>query len=143
MAKLSSGTAQGMTPTAFNDYYKQKYNERMASDASAYLGEPEDLSGPIDQGVVASGQAKQQDLTQNLPEGGGMASKAGGVATTAGMATGQPELVAAGLALQTMGQIQQAKQAQRNARYTAEVNRINARQDAINRMSQIGQSLKA
>jgi len=127
---------------AQNAWDKEKMSYGNLNGVTEEYASPEDNGMPTT-GVVASGQAKQQDLTQNLPQGGGTASKAGGVATTAGMATGQPELVAAGLALQTMGQIQAAKQNQRNARYTAEVNRINARQDAINRMSQIGQSLKA
>lgn len=67
----------------------------------------------------------------------------GGKATQIGAVSGQPELMAAGLALQTMGGIQDRAQNQRNAQYQAEVAKINARQNAINRMAQIGAGLKA
>jgi len=76
-----------------------------------------------------------------VPESG--LSQAGSLTTAAGAASMNPQIAAAGLALQAMGQIQQAKQANRNAKYTAKVNQVKARQDAIDRMSQIGQNLRA
>lgn len=150
MAKLSSDTAQGMGPDAFNEYYKQKMQERLASDASAYGQMPvQDLSGPIEEGVVGSGKATSEQLQAartpagQQPPAANTTAQLAGALTTAGAATAQPELVAAGLALQTAGMIQQGKTNQENAKYVAEVNKINARQNAIDKMSQIGQGLRA
>jgi len=67
----------------------------------------------------------------------------GGKATQIGAVSGQPELMAAGMALQTMEGIRDRAQAQRQANYKAEVEKINARQQAIARMAQIGAGLKA
>lgn len=131
---------------AYNEHFMNKMAQN-AWDKEKFsmgnMGGVTDESGPIGEGVIASKQATPAQMQQNLLQGGGDASKLGAGLTTAGAATAQPELVAAGLALQTMGQIQAGKQNQRNAQYQAEVAKINARQDAINRMSQIGQSLKA
>jgi hypothetical protein len=147
MAKLSSGTAQGMGPDAFNEYYRQKMQERLASDASAYGQQPvQDLSGPTPESVIGVGAGKvtpEQFQAAQAPVAGNDKAALAGALTTTGMATAQPELVAAGLALQTAGMIQQGKTNQANAKYTAEVNKINARQNAIDKMSQIGQGLRA
>jgi hypothetical protein len=86
---------------------------------------------------------KQTAAAPQAPAGSGGLSSIAGMATAGGMATANPALAGAGLALQTMGKIQEQKAAQRNATYQAEVAKINARQDAINRMAQIGAGLKA
>lgn len=53
-----------------------------------------------------------------------------------------PYVAGAGLALQTASMIQQSKQNQQNARYTAELNKAKANQDALDKLSNIGQNLR-
>jgi uncharacterized protein YjbJ (UPF0337 family) len=103
----------------------------------------EDLSGSIEKGVVESGKISPQQMAISPTQNPSAASGAGSKVMAAGAMTGQPELMAAGLALQTMGGIQDRAQQQRNASYQAEVAKINARQQAIARMAQIGAGLKA
>lgn len=103
----------------------------------------EDLSGQIGEGVVESGKISPQQMAVSPSQNPSAASGIGSKAVAAGAMTGQPELMAAGLALQTMGGIQDRAQQQRNASYQAEVAKINARQQAIARMAQIGAGLKA
>lgn len=134
----------------YNDWMAKKYGggfspyeNPLPIGAGDYIPD-EDLSGPIGEGVVESGKMSPEQMaispTQN---NGGNISGMGSKATKVGAMTGQPELMAAGLALQTMGGIQDRAQNQRNAQYQAEVAKINARQNAINRMAQIGAGLKA
>lgn len=103
----------------------------------------EDLSGSIGKGVVESGKISPEQMAISPSQNPSAASGIGSKATQVGAMTGQPELMAAGLALQTMGGIQDRAQQQRNASYQAEVAKINARQQAIARMAQIGAGLKA
>jgi hypothetical protein len=80
---------------------------------------------------------------QTAISGGSPIDMAGSGLTTAGMASGQPELVAAGLGLSAMGAIQKNKNQQRQNKYLAEVERIKARQDAISKLANIGQGMRA
>jgi hypothetical protein len=72
--------------------------------------------------------------------GGGKASDA---AAAGLIATGNPYAIGAGLALSTYSGIQKKKQEQKQNKYVAELQKAEARRDALNRLSQIGQSLKA
>jgi hypothetical protein len=67
--------------------------------------------------------------------GGGMMSMGG--------ATGNPYLVGAGLGVSALSSITKGKNAQANARYQAQVNQYNQRQQAIQKMAEIGKGLKA
>ena len=133
----------------YNDWLQKKYGGGVSPyenplpiGAGDYMPD-EDLSGPLGEGVVASKQISPEQMTVSPSQNPSTASNLGGKATSVGAMTGQPELMAAGLALQTMGGIQDRAQNQRNAQYQAEVAKINARQNAINRMAQIGAGLKA
>ena len=131
---------------AYNEHFQKKLaQEAWDKEKLGYgnTGGVEDLSGEMQPGVVASGAATPAQMQQNTPAPTSELSQLGSLATTGGAATANPYIAGAGLALQTAGMIQQAKQNQRNAQYTAEVNRVNARQQAINNMAQIGQGLKA
>lgn len=124
-------------------YNPDPYNNPLPIQGGDYMPD-EDLSGPIGEGVVESGKIspQQMDISPTQNNGGNIAG-IGRKATQVGAMTGQPELMAAGMVLQTMGGIQDRAQNQRNAQYQAEVAKINARQNAINRMAQIGAGLKA
>lgn len=96
----------------------------------------------VNNAATTMASSKVAEMAPAMVSEGGL-SQAGSLTTAAGTASLNPSVAAAGLALQAMGQIQQAKQANRNAKYTAKVNQVKARQDAIDRMSQIGQNLRA
>ena len=59
------------------------------------------------------------------------------------IAFGDPSMKALGLGLATAAKIGEVKRQNQIDRYNAEVKRIQARQDAINKMAQIGQGLRA
>jgi hypothetical protein len=80
-------------------------------------------------------------MAQNLAPSG--ADQAVSTGADALIMFGDPSMKAAGLGLKTLQAVNQAKQQQRMNKYNAEVARIQARQDAINKMAQIGQGLKA
>ena len=124
-------------------YNPDPYNNPLPIQGGDYIPD-EDLSGPIGEGVVESGKISPQQMavspTQN---NGGNIAGMGGKVMAAGAVTGQPEVMAAGAIIQTMGGIQDRAQNQRNSVYQAEVAKINARRQSIAQMAQIGQSLKA
>ena len=73
-------------------------------------------------------------------------SEAGEVLSTGSdalIAFGDPSMKALGLGLKAAQGISQAQRQKKMDRYNAEVAKIQARQDAINKMAQIGQGLKA
>jgi hypothetical protein len=63
--------------------------------------------------------------------------------TDAMLMFGDPSIKAAALGIKTMQGIQQAKAQNRMNKYNAEVRKLQARQEAINKLAQIGQGLKA
>lgn len=111
---------------------------------------PEDVvdeSDPVGPGMVESGKMSQGqfDVASRQP-GGANAQPADQIASTGADALitfGDPSMKAVGLGLKTLQAVNQAKQQQKMNRYQAEVAKINARQQAINKMAQIGQGLKA
>lgn len=114
--------------------------------ANSGLGEQAspDIAPPTDnEAYIAAATKRQASAAPVVPPDVSTLSNLGSAATIGGTATANPYLAATGMALQTMGQIQDRKAQQKNAQYQAEVAKINARQDAINRMAQIGAGLKA
>lgn len=133
------------------------------------ISEVEDLSGPIEEGKAEVDWLGNSNMTQNegyeeqiagakaaSPEMGGAAGvqsamanggspldMAGSGMTSAGMMSGQPWLVGAGLGVTALSSIQKGKNQREQNRYLAEVQKYNARQSAIQKMAQIGQGLKA
>lgn len=149
---------------AMSDKYENYFNKKkMQSEGIS------DESGPIGEGVAKTDWLGRSNLTQNdssVPssesvaglksEGSGAASGAmaagqsvaqGGNAMDAAssglMMSGNPYAMAAGLGLQTISTINKNKQQQEQNRYLAEVQKVKARQDAIDRLAQIGQNLRA
>lgn len=89
-------------------------------------------------------QNQAQPLPSEASQNAQKMSKIGSMAATAGAipSPASPYLLGAGLGLQAMGMVQQGKQADRDAKYRAEVQKANARQAALDRLTQVGQSLK-
>lgn len=59
------------------------------------------------------------------------------------MATGHPAGIAAGLGLMTLSTIEKKKQEQKQTKYLAQLKEVEARRDALNKLADIGQRLKA
>ena len=80
-----------------------------------------------------------------MAAGSAMAQGGSGLDATSAalMASGNPYAMAGGLALQTISAVNKSKQQREQNRYLAEVQRVKARQDAIDRMATIGQNLRA
>jgi len=89
-------------------------------------------------------QAQAQPLPSEASQNAQKMSKIGSMAATAGAipSPASPYLMGAGLGLQAIGMVQQGKQADRDAKYRAEVQKANARQAALDKLTQVGQSLK-
>jgi len=113
----------------------QKYQEYQQ-----YLKDKEENT-PVDMKAGAAKGATQ--AVQGMAQGQDKATALGGGLTTAGMATGNPWLMGAGLALSTASSIKQGQNQRAQQRYQAEIKKLQDRQDAINRLAQIGQGLKA
>lgn len=102
----------------------------------------EGLDTKANPGVSGEGKAGV-DAAKTLASGGNVADAGANALTTYGMATANPYAVGAGLALQTASSIKKGQNQRQQQKYLAEVEKVNARQNAINKMAQIGQSLKA
>lgn len=102
----------------------------------------EDLSGDIEPGMVESGKMTQRQFDVASREPGG-ANQGLDTVADAAIAFGGPKGAAIGLGLKTLQAVNESKRQQKLDRYKAEVARIQAKQDAINRLAQIGQGLKA
>ena len=155
----------GMSRT-MSDRYENWFLKQKMKDEGI-----EDLSGDIPESAQKTDWLGRSNLTQNenvVPlseaesetvssdkasagEKGGLAAAktaaSGGnaldVASTGLMASGHPYAVGAGLALQTINTINKRKQQQEQNRYIAELQKVQARQEAINKLAQIGQNLRA
>lgn len=90
---------------------------------------------------VASTDMGSQEMAQKLAPSA--ESKVAGAGADALIMFGDPSMKALGLGLKTAQGISDAKQQQKMNEYQAEVKRIQARQEALNKLSQIGQGLKA
>ena len=150
---------------AQEDEQKQLWDSRARLAQESSLGGVEDLSGPIGEGKAQTNWLGQSNLTQNdaleaQNTSVGSEGSAGSGAMAAGktiaqggapedavaqglMMSGNPYAMGAGLALQTASGIKKGQNARAQQRYEAEVERVNARQNAINKMAQIGQGLRA
>jgi len=125
----------------YDEYLQNKEaKKRLASEIES--GGILDESGPIPSGVVESKKMSQSEFDAASRQPGG-ANAGLNTAADAAMMFGGPKGMAIGLGLKTLQSVNQAKQQQRMNKYNAEVQRIQARQDAINRLAQIGQGLKA
>lgn len=129
------------------DEYQNIIKKRalMASDGLDFSEEtPFEYTPPEDILKIQTAQPVKMEAPSAKEGGISKLSKNAGLLSAAGSipSPASPYLLGAGLGLQAMGMIQQGKQADRDAKYRAEVQKANARQEALNRLSQIGQSLK-
>jgi len=124
-----------------------KFQELMAqrSNGDSSMGEqpsadvvdpslaPEDTNFSTKKTTQAADQAM---LDKNAAEaqGGGELKKAGDLTTTAGAAGGNPYVAGAGLALQTVGMVDQAKRSQEQAKIDAYNRKIMAQRSATHNM---------
>jgi hypothetical protein len=116
----------------------EKYKEYQ--QYQQYLKDKEENT-PVD---MKAGAAKgATNAIQGMTQGQDKATALGGGLTTMGAATANPWLMGAGLALSTAGSIKQGQNQRAQQRYQAEIKKLQDRQDAINRLAQIGQGLKA
>jgi hypothetical protein len=137
-----------MASQDFENWYKSKYSNQqqptdqlersvMGSSMSQPQAQPEQIPGTtsktssLDKGTGAAAQTAAQ---------GGSPLDA---ASQGLIMSGNPKAMAAGLALSTISQVNKQKQQNEQNRYLAEVQRVKARQDAIDRLASIGQNLRA
>jgi hypothetical protein len=146
---------------AQEDEQKQLWDSRAKLESEKSLGAVEDLA-PTGEGVAQTDWLGQSNLTQNDWKGEGGEFSGGGASGTYSaaetlaqgggaedavakklMMSGNPYAMGAGLALQTASSIKKGQNQREQQKYLAEVDRVTARQNAINKMAQIGQGLKA
>ncbi len=115
--------------------YEQLQKSRMLLQAEMASGGVEDLSGDPGEGVgeQAIRQARPE-MPPTAPAQPSGLEKAGAATTTAGMAGGNPYVAGAGLALQTLGQVDSAKRAQEQAKIKAYNDKIMAQRQAVRNM---------
>jgi hypothetical protein len=142
-----------MARSSVYDFYKNKDQKEMPLD---YL--EQNLSTPsIDfsketlieqypdkdilekQSMVPEVDFKKETMAEQMPGNTETVLDKGGEAL---FKFGDPQMKALGLGLQAAGAIAQNTEQQRKNQYQAEVARIKARQDALDRLAQIGQGLK-
>ena len=124
-------------PTMPSTQGRKMYEQKIAEMQQ----EPEKIAGAkSDSSKASSGVSSgAMGAGQTLVQGGNVLD-----ATSSGlMMSGNPKAMAAGLALQTLNQVSKQKQQNEQNKYVAEVQRVKARQDAIDRLASIGQNLKA
>lgn len=136
-SKFSDPAEQSMYEKRLKQLSASSSQPAIEPSSEAQVGKPAETS--MGMGATQGGL----QAAKTAAEGGSKADALGGGLTTAGVATSQPELVAAGLAVSALSSVQKAKQAKEQNRYAAEMQKYNQRQNAIQNLAQIGQSLKA
>ena len=124
-----------------NTAYLEKLQKYNAPTTTTTEATPETVPGakPESSGGMSGGVQAAQTAMQ----GGSALDTAGSGMTSMGMATASPYLVGAGLSVQALSSIQKGKNQREQNKYLAKVQQYNQRQDAISKMAQLGQSLKA
>jgi hypothetical protein len=145
-----------MARSSVYDFYKNKDQKEMPLDyleknlstpsidfSKETLAEqaPDNKDVLEEQSMVPKVDFKKETMAQQMPESND-AKTLLDTGSTALLTFGDPSMKALGLGLQAAGAIAQNAEQQRKNQYQAEVARIKARQDALDRMSQIGQGLK-
>lgn len=122
-----------MTPEI--DFTKSSLAEQ-APEAKVIGGE--DLAGketPAGTDLKGGGVKAAETLAKG---GSGTDAAAAGL-----LATKNPYAIAAGLGLMTLSSIEKRKQEQKQTKYLAQLKEVEARRDALNKLADIGQRLKA
>jgi hypothetical protein len=132
----------------YAEYFERKQQEdelRRLQESQAGMEPVEDLSVGPTTGVVESGKTSPAAFSAARSQQEGQGTQAAGTTLmTAAPATGPaaPYVAGAGLALQTASMINQGRANRRKMAYEAELQKVQARQNAINKMAEIGRGLK-
>lgn len=130
----------------FEEWYKQKYGPKIQTDWLDKSTMSSDMSAPAQPEPIAGAKPESSGTAQGAMAAGQTAAQGGNALDTVSsglMMSGNTKAMAAGLALQTVNQVNKQKQEREQNRYLAEVQRVKARQDAIDRLASIGQNLRA
>lgn len=127
----------------YNELMKNRY-DKYATSGDYNLGKPDLEETPAAPPAApakeaTSGQKGMMGAAQTAAQGGGAMD----IVNQGLMASGNPYAMAAGLGLSAANAIVQGRNKRAQEKYQAEVDKINKRQEAINRMAQIGQGLRA
>ena len=128
----------------YNELMKNRY-QKYANSGEFDLGTPE-VTSEVPEAPAPVAPAKQTATEKGTGAAMQTAAQGGGamdILQQGLMASGHPGGMAAGLGLAAANSIVQGRNQRAQDRYKAEVEKINKRQDAINRMAQIGQGLRA
>jgi len=146
-----------MPKSSVYDFYKNKDQKEMPLDylerslvtpsidfSKQTLAEqaPEQNDILEQQSMVPKADFKKETLAEQMPQGDDTAKTLLDTGSSALITFGDPHMKALGLGLKAAGSIAQNAEQQRKNQYQAEVARIKARQEALDRMSQIGQGLR-
>lgn len=146
------------TESVFN-FFKDKNQKEMPLDSmqKSMFDAPNPYAQSKSEGVTSGSVMSDEDLMkqvltpsvdfkkETMTEQMAPKSQAGTILDTAStglMTFGDPNMKAVGLGLMAAKGVADTAQAQRRARYEAEVARAKARQDAIEKMANIGQGLR-
>ena len=114
--------------------------ETAIKEANAPEVEADTATAPKDAKTAALAGAAE--LQKGMQKGDGLGAIGSGL-TTAGIASANPWLVGAGLGLSTVSSVRKGEQAQKEARYKAEIDRIAKRQAALDALANLSKGLKA
>jgi len=125
----------------YNELMKNRY-DKFASSGQFDLGTPDLEETPAPAAPAKELSAREKGIAQGVQtaaQGGGAMD----IIQQGLMASGHPAAMGAGLGLAAANAIVQGRNQRAQDKYKAEVEKINKRQEAINKMAQIGQGLRA
>ncbi len=145
MAELTYDPETGEMIDKYDLYFKKKAAKEALNKEVASGGVVDKSGGMPESDFTAPTKSTSSAYGDSAMAAG--KSAAGGesvedIAAAGLLAAPNPYAKAAGLGLMTLSSINKQKQQNQLNKYNAEVQRIKARQDAINRMAQIGQGLR-
>lgn len=130
--------------SSYDDLLRNKYN-KFANSGDYNLESP---AAPAVEEEAPAAPAAPEKTAMQKGTGAAMqtAAQGGGamdIIKQGLMASGHPAGMAAGLGLAAASSIVEGRNKRAQEKYQAEVDKINKRQEAINKMAQIGQGLRA
>jgi hypothetical protein len=125
----------------YEEVMKNRYNKLLESgDYNFDKPNLEDTPAPAAPAKPATSMEKGMEGAMQTAAAGGGAMD---ILQKGLMASGHPGGMAAGLGLAAANSIVQGRNKRAQDKYEAEVKKINARQEAINKMAMLGQGLRA
>lgn len=145
MAELTYDPETGEMINKYDLYFKKKAAQKALNKEVASGGVVDESGGIPKSDFTAPEKNVASQYGDSALAAGKTAAGGGGVEDIAAaglLAAPNPYAKAAGLGLMTLSAINKQKQQNELNKYNAEVQKIKARQDAINRMAQMGQGLR-